>query len=216
MPARPDGAASRDLARSWSRAWAGIGAGGDGGDLERRLLAAYSEPQRRYHTLQHLHECLALFAPVERLAAQPAELALALWFHDAVYDVRRSDNEERSAEWARSAMSRAGVDAAAVERIGALVMATGHRAVPTQVDEQLLVDIDLAILGAPPRRFAQYEEQIRAEYRHVPRPSFAVRRRAILGSFLERGCIYATPYFRARCEASARANLARAVAAVLV
>jgi predicted metal-dependent HD superfamily phosphohydrolase len=73
------------------------------------------------------------------------------------------------------------------------------------------VDIDLAILGAPEARFAQYERQIRQEYAHVPELLFRVRRRAILGSFLDRAEIYGTPVLHRQLEARARANLARAV-----
>jgi predicted metal-dependent HD superfamily phosphohydrolase len=177
------------------------------------LLAAYGEPQRKYHTLQHLRECLDLFALVEERATHPAEVALALWFHDAVYDVHQSDNEERSAAWAVDALRNGGAAAAVAERIHALVMATRHRAVPAQADERLLVDIDLAILGAPPRRFAQYERQIRAEYGHVAPALFVTRRHAILRAFLDREHLYATAHLRARFEAPARANLARALAA---
>ena len=206
-------AGARGLARSWARAWGGVGAG-DGGDTTfRRLLAAYREPQRKYHTLQHLRECFGLFALVEERATHPAELALALWFHDAVYDVRGTDSEERSAEWAVDALRCGGATAAVGERVHALVMATCHRAAPMQADERLLVDIDLAILGAPPRRFAQYERQIRAEYRHVAPASFTSRRDAILRAFLEREHVYATAHFRSRFEAQARANLARALTA---
>ena len=59
------------------------------------LLARYSEPHRRYHTLQHLAECFAAFDEIADLAQHPADVELALWFHDAIYDTRRSDNEQR-------------------------------------------------------------------------------------------------------------------------
>src|SRR5690606_13982957 len=119
-----------------------------------------------YHTLQHLGECLALHAAHAAHAARPAEVALALWFHDAVYDLQASDNEARSAEWAQETMRAAGASAQAVARVHALVMATCHSALPEGPDAELLVDIDLAILGATPARFAEYERQIRVEYAH--------------------------------------------------
>ncbi len=39
----------------------------------------------------------ALLAEYRHLAAKPAELAMAFYFHDAVYDPFLPDNEERSA-----------------------------------------------------------------------------------------------------------------------
>lgn len=200
------------LQSSWQRAWRGVGAVGDGLAWCERLLACYQEPHRHYHTLQHLGECLAAFDQARALAPHPDEIALALWFHDAIYDVKRSDNEARSADWAREALLDAEVECAIADRVHALIMATRHDAVPADADAQLLVDIDLGILGADTARFAEYEAQIRREYAFVPGWLFRRKRRAILQGFLERPRLYTTPYFHDRLETRARENLARAVA----
>src|SRR5687768_17503475 len=55
---------------------------------------------RHYHTLTHLTACLRELDTAQKLAERPAEVELALWFHDAVYRTYRFDNEARSAEWA--------------------------------------------------------------------------------------------------------------------
>ena len=204
---------SAELEASWRRCWRGIGARSDGDGVLAAVLAAWREPQRRYHTLQHLGECVVLFERVGALATHPAEVEVGLWFHDAVYDVGRSDNEARSADWLREAAGADGVAVDVVERICALIMATRHAALPTGVDAQLFVDIDLAILAADEARFAEYERQIRAEYAFVPEATFRTRRRAVLGGFLERERIYSTPRLRDELEARARANLANAIAA---
>jgi predicted metal-dependent HD superfamily phosphohydrolase len=202
-------------ATSWQRAWVGCGAQTPGADLHALLLARYDEPQRAYHTLQHLHECLAWFEQMQPFAEHPAEVELALWFHDAVYDVHASDNEARSAAWAAEALRAAAAPADAAERVHALVMATCHHATPDGADAALLVDIDLAILGAEASRFAEYEAQIRREYAWVPEPTFREKRRAILASFQARPFIFSTRVMRDRLEAPARANLARAIAGSL-
>jgi predicted metal-dependent HD superfamily phosphohydrolase len=203
--------AVRELRQSWLRAWSGIGAHADSEEIYAALIARYSEPHRRYHTLGHLGECLTQFESVQGLAVHPGEVEAALWFHDAICDVGRSDNEERSAEWARTAANQAGVPSDVAERIHSLVMVTRHTGVPAGADEQLLVDIDLAILGADPQRFAQYERQIREEYALVPGEQFRQRRRAILGSFLDRQRVYSTAHFHDRLETAARANLRAAI-----
>ena len=199
------------LEGSWRRAWRDLGAGSADAALLQRLLEAWREPQRRYHTLQHLAECIAAFAPARDLALEPGEVELALWFHDAVYDVRRHDNEARSADWARDALVAAGVRADAAERVHGLVTATGHAAPAGTPDTMLLVDVDLSILGAPAARFAQYEAQVRDEYAWVDEASFRQRRREVLTGFLARPTIYATDPFRIRLEAAARANLERSI-----
>ena len=198
---------------SWQRAWTGIGAVGEGGTLFAQLMAAYAEPQRHYHTQQHLGECLSAFDAARALAERPDEVELALWFHDAIYDIKAHDNEQRSADWARDALRDAGVAAEAAQRVHALVMATRHTAVPSGRDEQLLVDIDLSILGAERARFDEYEQQIRKEYAYVPGFLFRRKRREILKGFLDRPAIYSTPYFHDRLEDRARNNLRRVTAA---
>lgn len=178
------------------------------------LIAAWGEPQRHYHTQQHLDECLAQFDESSDVAQHAAEVECALWFHDAVYDVRAHDNEQRSADWARKALTAAGVAAAAIDRVEALILATRHSALPAPGDEQLLVDVDLAILGAPAARFAQYEAQVRQEYAWVPEPVYRSKRAAILQQFLDRERVYATAALYQRCEAAARHNLAASIAAL--
>lgn len=201
----------------WISTWADCALAPPPGLLER-LLAAWREPQRHYHTLQHLEECLALFDALREEARRPAELALALWFHDAVYDVRAHDNEARSAQWAVQALQAAGLARESCARVEALIMATCHGAAPppdlaspAAADIALLTDIDLAILGAPTARFAEYERQIRAEYAWVAPAVYLVKRRAVLQGFLARPQLYATPLLHARLERQARHNLTNAI-----
>jgi len=199
------------LERSWVRAWGGVGSRTQGTEVREALVARYEEPQRKYHTLQHLTECLASFETVQDLPIHAAEVEVALWFHDAIYDVKRSDNEERSAEWAKAELMSANVPPQVAERIHALVMATKHSATPVEIDEQVLIDVDLGILGSSESRFAEYERQIRAEYAFVPSLLFKRKRRAILQSFIDRPRIYSTSHFHAAFEARARTNLQFAV-----
>lgn len=176
--------------------------------LQQQLLAAYAQPQRHYHTQQHLAECLEWMRQVRHLANAPAAVELALWFHDAVYEVRGNENEQRSAEWAWQALQQAGAPADLAQTVSQLILATKHHQAPSDADAQLLVDIDLAILAASPKRFAQYNQQIRAEYQHVPRWLYHIKRRQVLASFLKRTSIFSTPYFQERLEQKARLNLA--------
>lgn len=198
------------LDRSWNRAWSELGLAPPSGLFEQ-LIAAYQEPQRHYHSLQHLSECLTHFEHAQQLAEHPGEVAVALWFHDAIYDVRGKINERQSADWAIHALAASKADQATLERVEQLILATKHDATPVRPDEQLLVDIDLAILGAAPQRFAEYDQQVRAEYGWVPGLLYRMKRRSVLDSFLARPSIYSTSYFRERHEAQARVNLSRVV-----
>lgn len=198
--------------QGWQALWRALGAAWADEALFQRLVAGWSEPQRHYHTLQHLRECLAQLEAVRPLAQRPAEIELALWFHDAIYDPTRGDNEQRSADWARASVAEAGLDAGLGDRIHGMVMATCHGAAPTDPDTQLLVDIDLSTLGAPPPRYAQYGLQIRKEYSHVPEAEFGPRRKLILEGFLRRPRVYATRWFHDSLEQQARANMQAEIA----
>ena len=200
---------------SWQRLWGELGAATVNGGLMNQLVAAYSERQRHYHTLQHLRECLAHFDAAAALARRPAEVELALWFHDAVYQPQAADNEERSAQWARDSVLAAGCGEDVAQRVHDLVMATKqHTAAPGDADAALLLDVDLAILGALPTRFDEYERQIRAEYAHVEPQAWRARRARVLGGFLQRPRLYLTDVFHDTLAARARANLQRSVAAL--
>ena len=197
---------------SWIRCWQALGATGDGLALMQQLIAAYQKPQRHYHTVQHLGECLSLLAGQMHIAQHPAEIEMALWFHDAIYDVHAKDNEAQSAAWATAALLMAGVGEEAITRIHALIMVTCHSGQPETADEQLLVDIDLAILGQAPQRFREYEAQIKAEYAWVEEQLFQRTRLGILKTFAARQPIYGTPALAELLERQAHHNLDGAIA----
>jgi predicted metal-dependent HD superfamily phosphohydrolase len=194
----------------WRATWAALGGTGDE-RLWRDLIDRYSEPHRKYHTRQHLDECFARLSEARSEALQPQEIELALWFHDAVYDVRRQDNEQRSADWASAAVLDGGVAPSTADRVHALVMVTRHDAEPEGSDQSILVDVDLSILGADEARFDEYEQQVREEYSWVPGVVFRYKRRGILEEFLRRPRIFRTPRFSERYETRARANLRRSI-----
>lgn len=177
------------------------------------IVARYSELSRAYHTVEHVLECLRWLAASEELAERPAEVRLALIYHDVVCVPGHIDNEVRSAELFRAHAAASHLPDGPSERIAALIEGTAlHRA--HDGDGALLNDIDLAVLGSSPDRFARYEEQIRREYAHVDDRAFRAGREQILRSFLETDSIFRTPFFSQRLEAQARTNLTRALAAL--
>jgi predicted metal-dependent HD superfamily phosphohydrolase len=190
----------------WLRLWQAAGVSGDGAPWYEKLTRAYVEPQRHYHTQQHVAECLAEFDGAKHLAQQPAMVELALWFHDAVYDPKAGDNEEQSAVMARNCLEASGASRLAAT-VSDLVIATKSHNTEVGPDAALMVDVDLSILGQGEQRFAEYEGQIREEYRWVPKLIFNSKREEILERFLARSRIYATDIFATKYEQQARRNL---------
>lgn len=197
----------------WKQCCAALGwQGSSAAPWHRHLLSAYTKPQRSYHTLQHLEECLTLLDDVE-LEDKPL-VEMALWFHDAVYDPKATDNEERSAELAVRALSEGSVDTFRIESVSRLIVLTKSHRPSDKRDEQTLIDIDLAILGANAERFDEYERQIRAEYHWVPMRVYREKRIEILRRFLDCEHLYHTSVFQMRFETQARLNLKRLILAL--
>ena len=190
-----------------------LGATGDTYALAEALLSAWSAPERGYHDLRHLEDCLAqLDTADEPDPATRDVVEAALWFHDAVYDPRASDNEERSAAWALEALPGTGIPRDVGGQVARLVRLTrGHAPVPDRAG-QLMCDIDLSILGRPVEMFDSYDRGVRAEYAWVPETIFRAHRAQVLEDFLRRDPLFQTPAFRQRFEATARTNLRRALA----
>lgn len=191
-----------DDSRLWGLWAAYAGDTADSRDEWSKLIARWSEPQRRYHTLEHLLFMLELLAAQD---AAPATM-LAAWYHDAVYDPTSSSNETDSARLAEEGLTRLGMDEL-TDRVRDLILLTAEHRRPDG-DEQaaLLLDADLAILGQPPALYLRYVEGVRAEYAHVADDDFRSGRSAILRGLLEREQLFTHPAF-AGLETQARANV---------
>jgi predicted metal-dependent HD superfamily phosphohydrolase len=174
------------------------------------LVKRYGEPHRHYHNLRHISLCLQELTEACSHTDHPFEVELAVWFHDAVYDPRRSDNEESSARYAQRTLSKL-IQEEPLERVISLILATRHTEPPRSNDERLIADIDLAILGRPTKEYQEYEDGIRQEYSWVPEDRFKAGRAEVLARFLAREHIYHTDHFREKYEENARANLSHSI-----
>ncbi len=177
-----------------------------------RLITAYSEPQRAYHTSQHLSECLQqLDWMASKESINQPMIEIALWYHDAIYKSKHSANEKKSAFWACAFLTKQGVSRDISNQVYALIMATCHNEIPSNIEQQHIIDIDLSILGSNPERFAEYEKQIRKEYSWVPWFLYKHKRKEVLRSFLQRPRIYHSKLFYEAYEPQARLNIIHSI-----
>ncbi len=190
-----------DLLSRWN-ALARQSLGANHAELGRALIARWSEPGRHYHGTSHLAAMLDLLAEWQ----SDEDLQFAAWYHDAIYRPWRRDNEARSAALARRELRRAGLADDRCNRIAAAILAT-RRHVAEDPAVAMLLDADLAVLGAAPDDYRRYTAAVRAEYGHVPGPLFRIGRRRFVESVLAREWIFATLPARDRFEAAARRNL---------
>jgi predicted metal-dependent HD superfamily phosphohydrolase len=176
-----------------------------------RVVARYSEAHRRYHGLDHVIAVVqrvdVLMADHPELTTHAADVRLAAWFHDVVYDPRSNENEAKSADLAADELRRFGVPPDRVARVHRLVLMTaGHHV--TDDDERILADADLWTLGGPADQYSAYGNLIRQEYSHVPEEQWKAGRSAFIEKFLTRPRIFATRRGLIERETSARENLA--------
>lgn len=174
--------------------------------MYQRLLEAYTEPQRAYHTVQHIVECLDLFYKIEHELSDPIAVQLAIWFHDAIYDPKSSDNELNSAKLMKD-VSAAYLDQSTIEKVYAWILATQQHQPSFDSDLNYLLDIDLAILASDSNRFAEYEQQIQFEYAWVDPEIYQIKRAEVLTQFYQMQPLFQTTYFQNNFEQPAKLNL---------
>lgn len=184
----------------------------------QELVAKYSENHRYYHTLDHIDSCLRLLDSVGYLVNDKTAVELAVWFHDAIYNPKKSDNEHKSAQFARKCLVQTEYDdseesdesgESIVSKIEHLIRLTQHPSKPKANDEKILIDIDLCILGATEGDYDQYAESIRKEYSHVPAWLYRRGRKKVLKSFLNGISIFHTAHFQEKFEKQAITNITK-------
>ncbi len=172
------------------------------------LLDRYQHVGRRYHDARHLLEVLRHIDELGAFAVDSRAVELAGWFHDAVYDASRSDNEEASARFAEDALPSYEVPPHTVAQVARLVRLTAaHDPEQGDADGAVLCDADLAILAADALRYAEYVQDVRAEYHRVSEQTFRERRSEVLRSLLQRPTVFRTTQGIVRWETKARRNV---------
>ena len=180
-------------------------------DIGFDLAACHTEPHRHYHTMEHI---TAVLGHLHDLHAATPTAKLAAFFHDAVYEPTRNDNETQSAELAREVLRAVGRPEA--DDVAAIVLATAKHELPTDGPRETaaFLDADLAILAARSDTYDTYTVNVRAEYSHMSDVGFRTGRKAILEGFLQRDRLFFTTIGLARFEVPARANLRREIASL--
>jgi predicted metal-dependent HD superfamily phosphohydrolase len=179
------------------------------------LRQRYAEPHRAYHGQAHIDALLAGLTAEGPHIGNKAATELAIWYHDAIYDPRATDNEARSADLLVTEMHGLACPSL-ISTAVRMVRATASHELPLDLpialrdDTATFLDLDMAILGATPADYDAYETGIAAEY--VPihgLDNFRTGRTAFLRGLLTRDRLFHTERFHHRLDAAARTNLQR-------
>ena len=174
------------------------------------IVGHYAHPDRHYHNLAHLVAMIRFLAPFNYRMKRPAELCLAVLFHDVIYDSRAKDNEEQSAELARKMLEDLNLPNESIERITSLILSTrDHQPKMQSIDNFLLLDADLSILAAEQKEYRNYVIAIRREYSWVSDEDYRRGRAEVLKKFLARKRIYLCVENHRSLDLRARENMSR-------
>ena len=173
------------------------------------LLKNYNSGKRYYHDLSHLIDLLKLLDEVNFQITDEEVVYYAIWFHDAIYEPLKTDNEERSAEWAQSFLSQIGFPPHRIEKVCQYILATKNHTSTGENDLNFFLDFDLSILGAEEMIYDIYSRQIRDEYHFYPNFLYKRGRKKVLQELLKAERIYHTEDYYARLESQSRSNMDR-------
>ena len=176
-----------------------------GDQLFQEIVSAYSESHRFYHTLNHLSQ---LFEELDLCESVTNEMLWAVWYHDIVYKPGAKSNEKKSAKKAEESMRKLGAPQSSIDKVVTLIMATEtHQSQYDDIDTQLFLDADMAILGSDEEVYLEYCVAVKQEHSSIPRFLFNRGRRKFLSTVLKHKSIFLSPYFIDKYEQLARTNI---------
>jgi predicted metal-dependent HD superfamily phosphohydrolase len=171
------------------------------------LVKSYQARERYYHDLTHIVNLQKLYEEYKPSLMDTDVVFFAIWFHDAVYNTWKNDNEEKSAALAKTVLSKTNISAERLQKVVDYILATKTHETNGDDDLSFFLDFDMSILGSEETIYDIYTKQISDEYSFYPTFLYNRGRKKVLESFLEKTSIYKTPIFKNLFEQSARANI---------
>jgi predicted metal-dependent HD superfamily phosphohydrolase len=173
------------------------------------LLKNYNSGKRYYHDLTHVIDLLKLMEQVNFQMNDEEVMYFAIWFHDAIYDPLKQDNELKSADWAKRILSQTNFPEDKIEKVCHYIMSTKDHESSGEHDLNFFLDFDLSILGAEDMIYDIYARQIRDEYHFYPGFLYNRGRRKVLNALLEKPSLFHTDDYKNRLEEKAKINMRR-------
>lgn len=177
----------------------------------KNIISHYSEPHRHYHTLNHINSCLQELEPIKASLNNPEAVELAIWYHDIIYTIGQSDNEEKSAKFAKEFCRKNNLSSFFTKQVENHILATKHISSSNDLDSQYLADIDMAILGQSSNIFDKYEDQVCQEYLTLYSKSDYQKGRKVFLETVLKNPIYSTDFFKNKYQQSAENNIKRVI-----
>ena len=179
-------------------------------DTFDKILTFYNSLGRYYHNLSHIGDMLTEAKKFIGMIDDYDSILFAIWFHDIIYDTKRSDNEEKSSEFAEKFLKNINYDVEKKKKVINLILKTrnhSHIDLNEDYDVKVFLDLDLLILGTNDELYRKYAENVRKEYSFVPDKIYVKERIKLLETFLNQEYIFKIERFRKQFEQMARKNI---------
>lgn len=135
-------------------------------DMFDFVLPFYNEEHRVFHNEEHLKYGINLFNFLERQNEIIPETLVAAWlFHDVIYDLSSTTNEEDSADFFEKANKEQnfGFNRDEVLKIKKIILSTKTHESEDPIT-QILLDIDMMSLSFEWEEFLIYRNKVKDEY----------------------------------------------------
>lgn len=181
------------------------------------LTELYDDSKRHYHNMGHV--CFVIRMTYTFIVNKPIAgswisdaYTFAAFFHDAIYDTTRDDNEERSAEYAGSVLEELYLPEELIQLTEDMIVST-KKHIPVKENDNIgnFLDCDLSILGSSTSAYDNYRNAIRKEYSWVPEAEYNKKRASLLKKMLMRENLFYSDKLRSMFEFQARKNLVREI-----
>ncbi len=183
-------------------------------ELWNEIEQLYSDKKRHYHNLLHLENLLNELLEVKDKIENWNTILFTLFYHDIIYNVLKSDNEEQSAELAEKRMKQINVPIQIIEKCKSQILATKKHIDNSDIDTNFFIDADLSILGKDNETYSLYKKNVRLEYLYYPSVIYKHGRAQVLDSFRNFDRVYKTDYFSTKYEQNAKRNIDSEVEAI--
>jgi len=153
-------------------------------EIVNDILSKWNEPHRYYHNIDHLNYLLNRISSINDLSDIDKDiLIISSYFHDIVYNPKKSNNEEKSIELLNE-YTQIPLDIR--NRCSLIIKDTSSSEIPTDELSKLFWLLDRDIINSDIGDLIDYEHKIFKEYQFVPYDVYRKKRIEFLKTVAKR------------------------------
>lgn len=153
-------------------------------EIVNDILSKWNEPHRYYHNIDHLNYLLNRISSINDLSDIDKDiLIISSYFHDIVYNPKKSNNEEKSIELLNE-YTQIPLDIR--NKCSLIIKDTSSSEIPTDELSKLFWILDREIINTDIGDLIDYEHKIFKEYQFVPYDIYKKKRIEFLKTVTKR------------------------------